>query len=61
MRTHAIIRENHRHRIGGSTNREAAELTEELEEKAQLYFLLGDRGDGIKTEQIAVIRGGKAK
>ena len=57
----AILLKNHGPVTAGRTIREASALAEELEEQARLFFLLGERGDRLTPEQIAVLRGGKAK
>jgi 3-dehydro-4-phosphotetronate decarboxylase len=57
-RSPAILLKNHGPVTAGRTIREASALAEELEEQSRLYFLLGDRGDRLTPEQIAVLRGG---
>jgi ribulose-5-phosphate 4-epimerase/fuculose-1-phosphate aldolase len=60
-RSPAILLKNHGPVTAGRTIREASALAEELEEQSKLYFLLGDRGDRLTPEQIAILRGGKTK
>lgn len=53
----ALLLKNHGPVTAGRTIREASALAEELEEQARLYFLLGERGERLSPEQVAVLRG----
>lgn len=55
-RTPAVLLRNHGSIAVGATLAEAAALAEEIEEAARLFFLLGDRGETLSTEQIAELR-----
>ena len=61
QRSPAMLLKNHGPVTAGRTTREASALAEELEEQCRLYFLLGDRGERLTAEQIAVLRGGSAR
>ena len=54
--TPAMLLQNHGSITAGATLAEAAALSEELEEAAKLYFLLGDRGRPLSTAQVAELR-----
>jgi ribulose-5-phosphate 4-epimerase/fuculose-1-phosphate aldolase len=56
-RSPAILLKNHGPVTAGRTIREASALAEELEEQSRLYFLLGDRGERLTPEQLALLRG----
>jgi ribulose-5-phosphate 4-epimerase/fuculose-1-phosphate aldolase len=60
-RSPAILLKNHGPVTAGRTIREASALAEELEEQCRLYFLLGDRGERLTPEQIAVLRNGAGR
>jgi ribulose-5-phosphate 4-epimerase/fuculose-1-phosphate aldolase len=57
----AMLLKNHGPITTGKTIREATALAEELEEQAKLFFLLHGRGETLNAEQIAELRGGKAR
>jgi ribulose-5-phosphate 4-epimerase/fuculose-1-phosphate aldolase len=61
LRSPAMLLKNHGPVASGRSIREASALAEELEEQCRLCFLLGDRGEGLTAEQIAVLRGGSAR
>jgi ribulose-5-phosphate 4-epimerase/fuculose-1-phosphate aldolase len=52
----ALLLRNHGSITMGKTLFEASALAEEIEEQAKLYFILGDRGRKLTTEQIAELR-----
>jgi 3-dehydro-4-phosphotetronate decarboxylase len=52
----AILLRNHGSITIGATVREAAALAEEIEEQAKLWFLLGERGRRLDSEQVAELR-----
>jgi ribulose-5-phosphate 4-epimerase/fuculose-1-phosphate aldolase len=54
--TPALLLRNHGPITAGATLAEAAALSEELEEAARLYFLLGDRAQPLSTDQVAELR-----
>jgi 3-dehydro-4-phosphotetronate decarboxylase len=54
--TPAMLLQNHGSITAGATLAEAAAISEELEEAAKLYFLLGDRGRPLSTAQVAELR-----
>ncbi len=56
MRTPALLLRNHGSIAVGATLAEAAALAEEIEETARLFFILGDRGQALSTEQVAELR-----
>jgi ribulose-5-phosphate 4-epimerase/fuculose-1-phosphate aldolase len=56
-----MLLKNHGPITTGKTIREATALAEELEEQAKLFFLLHGRGETLNAEQIAELRGGKAR
>jgi ribulose-5-phosphate 4-epimerase/fuculose-1-phosphate aldolase len=54
--TPALLLRNHGPITAGVTLTEAAALSEELEEAARLYFLLGDRAQPLSTDQVRELR-----
>jgi ribulose-5-phosphate 4-epimerase/fuculose-1-phosphate aldolase len=54
--TPALLLRNHGSIAVGATLPEAAALAEEIEETAKLFFILGDRGQALSSEQIAELR-----
>lgn len=52
----AVLLRNHGSIAAGKTVFEAAALAEEIEEQARLFFLLGDRGRRLTSEQVAELR-----
>ncbi len=61
LRSPALLLKNHGPVTAGRTIREASALAEELEEQARLYFLLGERGERLTGEQLALLRGGSGR
>ncbi len=55
-RTPALLLRNHGSIAVGASLPEAAALAEEIEETARLYFILGDRGQALSSEQVAELR-----
>lgn len=55
-RTPALLLRNHGSIAVGASLPEAAALAEEIEETAKLYFILGDRGQALSSEQVAELR-----
>lgn len=53
----ALLLKNHGPVTAGRTIRDASALSEELEQQARLFFLLGDRGERLTLDQIASLRG----
>lgn len=54
--TPAMLMRNHGSIAIGATLVEAAALSEEIEETARLFLLLGERGQPLSSEQVAQLR-----